>query len=95
MKDREPTPDVYKVIYRPGRWKSKCERFYTAFDAQQALLCFHHTFEHGHVTSDLAKIYSINRYDRFANKWYDVTHTIEKLPDGVEYDHKNHIVFTR
>ena len=95
MKHKEPTPDIYKVIYRPGRWKSKCERYYTAFTAQEAMEDFKHTFDHGHVTSDTAKIYIISRYDRFADRWYDVTFTIDSIPEGVYQDKKGHMIFNR
>ena len=69
MKNNEPRPDVYKIIFRAGMWATKSSRFYTAFNVNEVLLDFYHTFIIGHVHARSVKIYKILKYDRFADKW--------------------------
>ena len=95
MKQKEETPDVYKIVYRPGRWKTKCTRYHSGFSAQQAFDCFYHNFMHGHVQSNIAKIFKIYRFDRFADLWYNETIFVVNLPDGIQKDTKGHITLTR
>lgn len=73
MKKQEDRPDVYKIIFRAGMWASKSERYYTAFSPQEALLDFYHTFVIGHVHARSVKVFHVEKYDRFADRWDDVT----------------------
>lgn len=50
---------------------------------------------HGHVQSDIAKVFKIYRFDRFADLWYDETIFVVDLPDGIQKDTKGHITLTR
>ena len=34
MKSKEPTPEIYKITYKLSRWKTKSERYFTAFNTQ-------------------------------------------------------------
>ena len=95
MKAKEPTPDIYKVIYKLARWKTRSERYYTAFNTQQAFDDFHYAFIAGHVNSSNVSIHKIYRYDRFADRWYDLTKEVETLPDNCCWNKKNHIILTR
>ena len=93
MKAKEPTPDIYKVIYKLARWKTKSERYFTAFDQQQAFDDFYYAFCNGHVNSKSVSIHDIQRYDRFANKWYSVINDVSELPsEGCKVNRKRHII---
>lgn len=74
--EREKTPEIYKVIYRLKRWKTKSERYFTGFSVTEAFNDFHYAFVSGHVNSDRVTIHKIERYDRFADRWYDETSCI-------------------
>lgn len=84
MKNKESRPDVYKIIFRAGRWITKSSRYYTAFDVCEVLLDFYHTFVVGHVHAKSVKIFKILKYDRFADKW-EQQHNIklERCPDHI------------
>lgn len=71
MKDKVQSPDIYKIVYRLSRWKTKSERFFTAFSATEAFNDFYYAFCSGHVDSIRVKIHSIELYDRFADKWFN------------------------
>lgn len=71
MKDRQQSPDIYKIVYRLSRWKTKSERFFPAYNATEAFEDFYHAFISGHVDSKSVKIHRIEYYDRFANKWFN------------------------
>lgn len=68
-KDKEPTPDVYRLRFKPGRWKTRAERFFSAFCAGEALDDFYYAFISGKVDAHCVTIYAIEMWDRFANKW--------------------------
>ena len=80
MKSREPTPEIFKLVYKLSRWKTKSERYFTAFDIQEAFNDFCYAFVNGHVNSNNVTIYNICRYDRFADRWYDETEQVKALP---------------
>jgi hypothetical protein len=71
LKEKQLSPDIYKIIYRLSRWKTKSERFFSAFSATEAFKDFYYAFVSGHVDSKSVKIYRIEYYDRFANKWFN------------------------
>ena len=81
MKAKEPTPDIYKVIYKLSRWKTRSERYFTAFNSQEAFDDFCYAFVSGHVNSSNVNIYDVSRYDRFADRWYGEFDMIEDMPE--------------
>ena len=81
MKKREPTPDIYKVVYKLSRWKTRSERYFTAFNSQEAFDDFCYAFVSGHVNSSNVNIYGISRYDRFADRWYNEFKMIKDVPE--------------
>ena len=95
MKHKEPTPDIYKIIYKLSRWKTKSERYFTAFDAQQAFDDFHYAFEIFHVNSNKVHVLDILRYDRFADRWYSCIMNVTNLPPDTIRTKKNHFTMTR
>jgi hypothetical protein len=90
---KEPTPDIYKIVYRLSRWKTKSSRYYTAFSCDEALDDFHYAFEQNMANSNRLTILSIMFYDRFADKWLDRTSDINTLPNFASINKKNQIVF--
>ena len=68
MKKHE-TPEVYRIVYRCTSWKTKSERYYTAFHSSEALADIYHTFHHGKINSRKITIYDIEEYDRYSNLW--------------------------
>ena len=83
-KQKEPYPDIYKIVYRLKRWKTRSERYFTVFSAQQAFNDFYYTFMSGHVNSDRITLYRIEVYNRFSDKWVDVTSEIQlDLTDNI------------
>lgn len=80
MKTKEPSPDLFRVIYRPGRWKIKSERHFVAFTVDEALVDFYHVFLSGHVHAKYIKIFDVEQYNRFADRWEDVTDQITRVP---------------
>ena len=95
MKSKEPTPDIYKIVYKLSRWKTKSERYFTAFDAQQAFDDFCYAFDVGHVNSNRVTVYDIVRYDRFADRWYSVSNEVTKIPPNSKRTKKGHFIITR
>lgn len=71
MKEKQQSPDIYKITYRLSRWKTQSERFFSAFSATEAFEDFYYAFVSGHVNSDNVRITRIDFYDRFANKWFN------------------------
>lgn len=92
---KEPSPEIYKVIYKLSRWKTKSERYFTAFSAQEALDDFNYAFQSGHVDSMRVVLFDIIKYNRFADKWYTMLDTIKNIPEGVAKAKKGRLVFTR
>ena len=95
MKSKEPTPNIYKIIYKLSRWKTKSERYFTAFDTQQAFDDFCYAFDSGHVNSNRVTVYDVVKYDRFADRWYSTANHIETLPDYCKQNRKQHLILTR
>ena len=96
MKAKEPTPDIYKIIYRLARWKTKSERYYPGFSAQEAFDDFYYSFMSGHVDSNCVSIYKVLRYDRFADKWYVETDQIDfKSQPNIKMNMMKRYVITR
>lgn len=81
MKQREPSPDLYRVIFRAGRWKSKSERHFAAYSVDEALNDFYHVFLIGHIHAKFVTIIKIEKYDRFADKWFCAKKDIVNLPE--------------
>lgn len=81
MKYKEPTPEIYKVIYKLTKWKTKGERYFTEFSAQGAFDDFCYAFVNGLVNSNSVTLFDVFKYDRYADKWYRETDTIQHLPD--------------
>jgi hypothetical protein len=92
---KEPAPEIYKVIYKLSRWKTKSERYFTAFSTQEALEDFNYVFTSGHVDSFRVVLFDIIKYNRFADKWYTMLDTIKSLPEGVKRDKKGRLIFTK
>lgn len=67
--NREPSPDIYRIRFKPGRWRTKAERFFSAFSAGEALDALFHAFETGKVDANCITVYSVEMWDRFAEKW--------------------------
>ena len=76
MKNKEPWPDVYRVIYRIGHWKTKSTRYFTEFSAAEAFESFYQAFIHNHIDGDPVTVYEIQRYDRFADNWEKEIHLV-------------------
>lgn len=81
MKSKEPTPEIFKIVYKLSRWKTKSERYFTVFNTQEAFDDFCYAFTSGHVNSNNVTIYNIYRYDRFADKWYSEFDSIKNIPE--------------
>jgi len=81
LKTKQPTVYVYRIIYRLRRWKTKSERFFTAFDATEAFDDFYHAFKNGHVNSSNVKIFRVEYYDRFADRWVDKLNQVTIKPE--------------
>ena len=92
---KEPTPDIYKVVYKLSRWKTKSERYFTVFTTQEAVNDFYYIFQAGHINSDNVTVYDVVKYDRFADRWYSMLDTIVDIPDGVTRDRKSRLIFKR
>jgi len=84
LKQKEPAPDVYRVTYRLSKWRTKSERFFSAFTATEAFTDYHHAFSHGHVNGDRSVVLSVDLYDRFAGSWINKTGEV-KLTDVHEH----------
>lgn len=84
QKKRYTEPNVYRVVCRFGRWATKSERFYTAETPDEALNDFYLMFVSGKPHASSVKIHIIEKYDRFAEKWIDETHSIKKYPHVVD-----------
>ena len=96
MKDVQPSPDVYKIIYRLSRWKTKSERYFTAFTATEAFRDFYHAFEHGHVNSKHVKVYQVDLYDRFAVRWIEKIHQVQVSSDlELAHEHGRYIYLNK
>jgi hypothetical protein len=95
LKYKEPTPDIYKVVYKLSRWKTRSERYFTAFSTQRAFDEFLYVFETGHVNSNRVTIFDIIRYNRFADKWYSVVDEINKIPEQAKQTKKGYLILTR
>lgn len=97
MKTKEPTPEVYKVVYRIGHWKTKSTRFFTAFSAAEAFESFYQAFIHNHIDGNPITVYEIYRYDRYADKWEKELHLvgITEYGDDVDYYKKHYLKLTR
>jgi hypothetical protein len=69
MKQKEPSPDIYRVVYRAGRWKSKSTKYFTAFTTDETIQDFCYSVSTGRAHSDRFTILKVERYDRFADRW--------------------------
>ncbi len=81
MKLKEPSPDIYKIVYRLARWKTKSERYFSVFTPQEAFDDFCYVFTMGLVNSSRVYIHDMYRYDRFADSWYSEFEKITELPE--------------
>lgn len=81
LKQKEPAPDVYRVTYRLSKWRTKSERFFSAFNATEAFTDYHHAFAHGHVNGSRSVVLSVDLYDRFAGFWIDKTNEVQLTED--------------
>ena len=81
MKSKHLSPYVFKIVYKLRRWKTKSERFFSAFDATEAFKDFYYAFEHGHVNSNRVKIFRVEYYDRFADRWVDKINQVQIKPE--------------
>jgi hypothetical protein len=68
---KHPTPEVYRIIMRCGKppWKTKSERYFTAFHSSEALEDLYHTFHTGKMHAEQVIIYDIQEYDRYSHLW--------------------------
>ena len=94
-KTKEPYPDIYKIVYRLKRWKTKSERYFTVFSAQEAFDVFYYAFMSGHVNSDRVTVYKIYKYDRYADRWYDQTSYINYVEPHIHVRTGNKCIITR
>lgn len=95
MKQKEKFPDIYKIVYKLSRWKTRSERYFTVFDAQEAFDDFHYAFVSNHVNSNKVHVLDIYKYDRFADKWFSEIQTVTKLPVSVVRTSRGHLTMTR
>jgi len=82
LKNKEPSPDLFKVIFRAGRWKMKSERHFVAFTVDQAVVDFYHTFNMGHIHAKRVKIFNVRKYNRYSGRWENVIDKITNLPEA-------------
>tara|TARA_R110001606_G_scaffold266172_1_gene415165 strand:- start:408 stop:731 length:324 start_codon:yes stop_codon:yes gene_type:complete len=68
-KEKEPRPDIYRLTFKPGMWKTRGERFFNTFSAGEALDDLYHAFAIGKVDADCLTVVSIESWNRFSNKW--------------------------
>jgi len=68
-KEKEPRPDIYRLTFKPGKWKTRGERFFNTFSAGEALDDLYHAFATGKVDADCLTVVSIESWNRFSNKW--------------------------
>lgn len=67
--EREPRPDIYRLIYRPGKWTTKGERFFNTFTAGEALDDLYHAFRTGKVNAPCLTLVTIDVWNPYSNKW--------------------------
>ena len=95
MKESYKQPDVYRIIFRIGRWKTKSTRYYTANDAQEAFNDLLYAFEHDRIKGRSLKVFSVDKYDRYADKWHNEIDLVTELSDVVTRKRNNlHIKLT-
>jgi hypothetical protein len=86
MKQREPSPDIYRVVYRAGRWKSKSTKYFTAFTTDETIQDFCYSVSTGRAHSDRFTILKVERYDRFADRWGNIIKELSArvvMPDNI------------
>lgn len=84
--NKHKVPEVYRVVYRCTTWKTKSERYYSAYHSSEALADIYHTFHHGKINSRKITIYDIEEYDRYSNLW--VSRMDTALFHAKDIDHK-------
>jgi hypothetical protein len=80
--NKHPTPEVYRIIMRCGipPWKTKSERYFTAFHSSEALEDIYHTFHTGKIHANQIIIYDIQEYDRYSHLWVSrFEHALENI----------------
>lgn len=68
-KEKEPRPDIYRLTFKPGLWKTRGERFFNTFSAGEALDDLYHAFVTGKVDAECLTVVSIESWNRFSNLW--------------------------
>ena len=68
-KEKEARPDIYRLTFKPGKWKTRGERFFSTFSAGEALDDLYHAFSTGKVDADCLTVVSIESWNRFSNLW--------------------------
>lgn len=91
LKEEHRPPETYRIIFRAGRWKTKSKRFFPAWTAQQAFDDFYHTFITGHIHARSVKVFKVERYDRFADRWYDQMDQVVDIPADTAFKKKGNI----
>ena len=95
MKSKETFPDIYKIIYKLSRWKTRSERYFTVFDAQEAFDDFQYAFVSGLVNSNKVHVLDICKYDRFADKWFSEIHDVTITSPLVVKTKRGHLTMKR
>lgn len=75
-------PEVYRIIMKCGKppWKTKSERYFTAFHSAEALEDVYHTFHKGKIHATQITIYDVEEYDRYSNLWVSrIDHAIKNI----------------
>lgn len=91
MKQKDPTPDIYRVVYRASRWKSKSIKYFTAFSTDEAIVDYCYSMSDTRSHSSSFTVIKIERYDRFADRWDNCTGEISSrviIPDNVIFKNK-------
>lgn len=86
-KQKYVEPNVYRVTCRFGRWVTKSERYFSADTPDEALDDFYQTFVSGKPHANNVTIHQIEQYDRFANRWNDMTKQINSYPQVLDEHH--------
>lgn len=91
MKQKEPTPDIYRVVYRASRWKSKSTKYFTAFSTDEAIVDYCYSMSADRSHSNKFTVIRIEKYDRFADRWDNTTNEISArvvIPDNIRFKNK-------
>jgi hypothetical protein len=64
---------AYRIIFRPGSWKMKSTRHFTAFHSTEAFHDIYYGFKNNRIHAKSISIHKVEEFNRFSGKWDDRT----------------------